>query len=121
MGDPPFLSDDPMQIYQQILTGKVKYTRSYDKYAKSLTKRILTADLTKRYGCLKNGASDIKTHKWFVDFDFDSLLARKLEAPIVPVLSGNDDLSNFDEYDSDTDDALAPEYEDGEDPFLDFF
>ena len=121
VGDPPFLSDDPMQIYQQILTGKVKYTRSYDKYAKSLTKRILTADLTKRYGCLKNGASDIKTHKWFVDFDWNGLLARKLEAPIVPVLSGNDDLSNFDEYDSDTDDALPPEYENGEDPFLDFF
>ena len=70
---------------------------------------------------LKNGASDIKTHKWFADFDWDGLLARKLEAPIVPVLSGNDDLSNFDEYDSDTDDALPPEYEDGEDPFLDFF
>ena len=50
VGDPPFLSDDPMEIYQQILNGKVKYTRSYDKYAKSLTKRILTADLTKRYG-----------------------------------------------------------------------
>ena len=52
VGEPPFLDEDPMRIYQQILTGKISFTRSYDKYAKSLTKKLLTADLTKRYGCL---------------------------------------------------------------------
>ena len=30
-----------------------------------LIKKLLTADRTKRFGCLKAGAADIKSHKWF--------------------------------------------------------
>ena len=133
-------------IYQQILTGKVRFTRSYDKAAKSLTKKLLTADLTKRYGCLKQGASDIKQSKFFVDMDWEALLQRKLDAPIKPELSSNTDTSNFEEYPDDSkhslalllaalllcifltlssfplavDDAVPPEYEGQEDPFLSF-
>ena len=33
--------------------------------AQDLIKRLLTHDRTKRYGCLKNGAEDIKRHKWY--------------------------------------------------------
>ncbi|KAL9180143.1 hypothetical protein ACHAXT_008113 [Thalassiosira profunda] len=120
VGDPPFLDEDPMMIYQQILTGKVRFTRSYDKAAKSLTKKLLTADLTKRYGCLKQGASDIKQSKFFVDMDWEALLQRKLDAPIKPELSSNTDTSNFEEYPDDMDDAVPPEYEGQEDPFLSF-
>eukprot|EP00804_Cyclotella_cryptica_P000267 CCRYP_010203-RA/>CCRYP_010203-RA protein AED:0.56 eAED:0.56 QI:0/0/0/0.66/0/0/3/0/93 len=35
VGEPPFLDDDPLGIYQQILTGKISFSRSYDKNAKS--------------------------------------------------------------------------------------
>lgn len=55
-----------------------------DKNAKSLVKKLLVADLTKRYGCVKGGAQDIKSHKWFTGFDFEALLARQIPAPIVP-------------------------------------
>lgn len=60
------------------------FPRFMDKNAKSLVKKLLAADLTKRYGCLKGGAEDIKVHKWFTGFDFDALLARTTPAPIVP-------------------------------------
>ena len=118
-GDPPFLDEDPMGIYQQVLTGKVKFTRSYDKNAKSLTKKLLTSDLTKRYGCLKNGASDIKMSKWFMDMDWEGLLARKLDPPIVPQLASTTDTSNFDSYPEDEEPLVSPDY-DGPDPFEDF-
>ena len=120
VGDPPFLDEDPMNIYKQILTGKVRFTRSYDKSAKSLTKKLLTSDLSKRYGCLKMGSSDIKMSKWFADLDFDALLEKKLDAPIIPELSSNSDTSNFDEYPEDTEEALPPEFDDGIDPFENF-
>mmetsp|Transcript_35684 Transcript_35684/g.75133 ORF Transcript_35684/g.75133 Transcript_35684/m.75133 type:complete len:125 (-) Transcript_35684:467-841(-) len=119
VGDPPFLDEDPMGIYQQVLTGKVRFTRSYDKCAKSLTKKLLTADLTKRYGCLKQGASDIKMCKWFTDMNWEALLEKKLDAPIIPELLCNTDTSNFEEYPDEMEEAVPPEYE-GNDPFENF-
>ena len=62
-GQPPFVDDDPMGIYQQIIAGKVSFPRFFDRNAKSLIKKLLTADLTKRYGCLKGAAEDVKRHK----------------------------------------------------------
>ena len=47
-------------------------------------KKLLTADLTKRYGCLKNGAEDIKKHKWLSSIDYNALYSRTLTAPIAP-------------------------------------
>lgn len=67
-----------------ILAGKLAFPRFMDKNAKSLVKKLLVADLTKRYGCVKGGAQDIKSHKWFTGFDFEALLARQIPAPIVP-------------------------------------
>ena len=35
------------------------------RVCQDLVKKLLTADRTKRFGCLKDGAEDIKRHKWF--------------------------------------------------------
>ena len=115
-GEPPFIDEDPMGIYQKILAGKVSFPRGFDKSAKSLVKKVLTADLTRRYGCLKGGAQDIKESKWLASFDFNALLKRELKAPIVPMVSGAGDTSNFDEYSESEGEAIEPHYDDG-DPF----
>ena len=118
-GEPPFVDDDPMGIYQKILGGKLSFPRGYDKGAKSLTKKLLTHDLTKRYGCLKNGARDIKRAKWFADFKWADLIKREIEAPIIPEVAHDGDTSNFEEYpDSDTDEPGELLLKD--DPFSDF-
>eukprot|EP00971_Amphidinium_carterae_P323606 6430827-Amphidinium_carterae.1 len=44
-----------------------------------LVKKLLTADLGKRYGNLKNGVADIKNHKWFKDVHWEQLLEKKLQ------------------------------------------
>ena len=54
-GIDPFADDDPLVIYQNILKGKLYFPKSFDNYAKSLVKHLLTNDLSKRYGNLKNG------------------------------------------------------------------
>jgi len=59
------------------LKGKVKFPRTFDKNAKSIVKHLLVADLSKRYGNLKNGAGDIKNHRWFSAIDWNTLLSKK--------------------------------------------
>ena len=44
-GIDPFNADDPMQIYQNILKGKVKFPKDFDSNAKSLVKHLLVADV----------------------------------------------------------------------------
>lgn len=84
-----------------------------------MIKKLLLADLTKRYGCLKAGADDIKKHKWFSDMNWDNLVGRKLQAPILPQVSGASDTSNFDPYPDSVEEAPIPIYS-GNDPFVDF-
>jgi len=121
-GEPPFIAedDDPIRIYQQVLSGTIRFTRNFDKTAKQLTKKLLTADLTRRLGCLKSGSADIRSSRFFDNMDFDALLAKQLSAPIIPCIKDSTDTSNFDSYPPGcVDDTTPPEF-DGEDPFLCF-
>lgn len=79
VGYPPFVDEDPMGIYQKILSGKIVFPKLFDKNAKSLVKKLLTAELSKRYGNLKGGVDDIKCHKWFKDAPWDILMRSPLE------------------------------------------
>ncbi|CAM9730298.1 unnamed protein product [Phaeothamnion confervicola] len=119
VGQPPFVDDDPLKVYQQVLAGKLGFPRFIDKSAKSLIKKVLVADLTKRYGCLKGGAEDIKQHKWFSGFEFEKLVARQLPTPIVPAVTGAADTSQFDPYPESAEPPPIPTFS-GEDPFLEF-
>jgi len=118
-GQPPFVDDDPMGIYQKILSGNLVFPRYFDRSARSLIKKLLTADLTKRYGCLKGGANDVKNHKWNLKFDWTSLYHRAIPAPLIPTVGGLTDTSNFDAYPDSVEEARLPAIG-GRDPFVDF-
>ena len=81
-GYPPFYAENPLGIYEKILAGilykklisfhfpyfilgKVDWPKSIENVAKDLIRKLLVIDRTKRIGNLKNGAEDIKNHKWF--------------------------------------------------------
>ncbi|XP_006903241.1 PREDICTED: cAMP-dependent protein kinase catalytic subunit PRKX [Elephantulus edwardii] len=101
-GFPPFFDDNPFGIYQKILAAKIDFPRNMDFYVKDLIRKLLVVDRTKRLGNMKNGASDVKKHRWFRVVDWDSVPLRKLKPPIVPKLSSDGDTSNFETY-SDSD------------------
>ena len=84
VGIDPFNSEDPMKVYQNILKGKVRFPKRLNSDAKSLIKHFLTADVSKRYGCMKNGVKDIFGHKLFKDLDWRSLLYSTMEVPFIP-------------------------------------
>jgi len=98
VGYPPFVDEDPMGIYQKILSGKIVFPKLFDKNAKSLVKHLLTAELSKRFGNLKRGVEDIKEHKWFKDCPWDQLVKFEIKAPFTPQVKGEQDTSNFEDY-----------------------
>jgi len=115
VGYPPFVDEDPMGIYQKILAGKFAFPSSFDKEAKGLVKKLLTADLGKRFGNLKNGVDDIKQHKWFKNLNWQDLLNKKIPPKFKPVVKSTSDTSNFDDYpDSD---EQPPTVAAAQDPF----
>ena len=66
----------------------------------------MVADLSKRYGNLKDGklyflvlgVNDLKKHRWFNGFSWDDLQKKKIKPKYVPVIKNMGDVSNFDEY-----------------------
>lgn len=118
VGYPPFVDEDPMGIYQKILSGKIVFPKLFDKNAKSLVKKLLTAELSKRYGNLKNGVDDIKFHKWFKECAWEDLLEKRMAPPWKPTIKSETDTSNFEEYpDSD---EQPPVVSAKQDPFTDW-
>lgn len=100
-GYPPFFDDNPFGIYQKILAGKLEFPRHLDFYVKDLIKKFLVIDRARRLGNMKNGADDVKKHRWFKSIDWDGVPLRKLKPPIVPKVSHEGDTSNFDAYPED--------------------
>lgn len=97
-GYPPFFADQPIQIYEKIVSGKVRFPSSFSSELKELLRNLLQVDLTKRFGNLKNGVADIKNNRWFSSTDWIAIYQRKVEAAFQPRLAnGPGDTSNFDE------------------------
>jgi serine/threonine protein kinase len=92
-GYPPFYDENPFGIYQKILAGRIEFPKHFDPYAKDLVKKLLTADRSKRFGCLKEGADDIKRHRWFKGVDWGRVHARRVKPPYVPGFASADDTS----------------------------
>lgn len=100
-GYPPFYDDNPFGIYQKILAGKLEFPRHLDFYVKDLIKKFLVIDRARRLGNMKNGADDVKRHRWFKTIDWEAVPLRKLKPPIIPKVSHDGDTSNFDVYPED--------------------
>jgi len=103
----PYYSDDPMEVYQLILAGDLKFPSHFSRACMDLVTKLLTQNQGKRIGMMKNGIKDIFKHKWFSGWDWESLLAFKMTPPIQPVVKDKEDISNFDEY-PDEDDSNVP-------------
>jgi len=117
-GQPPFCDEDPMGIYQKILAGKVYFPKYFDKNAKALVKKLLTADLSKRYGNLKDGPADILKHAWFSSLNFAELEKYEMPAPYKPAMKSETDVSNFEDIPDSKD--VSPPVTGSTDPFTDW-
>ena len=97
-GYPPFFDDNPFGIYEKILSGKIDWPRQVEPLAKDLIKKLLVQDRTKRLGNMKNGAEDVKRHRYFKNIDWEDVFYKKTKPPIVPNVSYDGDPRNYDDY-----------------------
>jgi serine/threonine protein kinase len=62
---------------------QVRFPSHFSSDLKDLLRNLLQVDLTKRFGNLKNGVSDIKTHKWFATTDWIAIYQRKVSVSFL--------------------------------------
>ncbi|XP_075973036.1 cAMP-dependent protein kinase catalytic subunit-like [Anticarsia gemmatalis] len=94
-GYPPFHSSEPLVMYEKVLSGQFKTPSTMSRTCKSLLKRLLEVDPSKRYGSLKSGVFDIKSHTWFEDIHWQSILYQKIQPPYVPKCRDKGDTTHF--------------------------
>ena len=87
-GRPPFMNKNHHILGRLIREGKIIFPEArhnipMTEEMKDIIKRLLEKNPAKRLG--SNGdADEIVNHPWFQDFDWESLIGKKLEAPFKP-------------------------------------
>eukprot|EP00922_Rhytidocystis_sp_ex-Travisia-forbesii_P049014 GHVS01072980.1.p1 GENE.GHVS01072980.1~~GHVS01072980.1.p1 ORF type:complete len:655 (+),score=99.17 GHVS01072980.1:253-2217(+) len=104
-GHPPFYDEAPVGIYKRILAGKIDFPIHIDSASRSLIRRLLVADPTKRLGCLQGGAQDVSAHRFYKGVDWQHCIQRLIPPPFVPAVRGPLDTSMFDDYPESKDDG----------------
>jgi len=107
-GYPAYADESPFGIYQKILAGRLSFTRDFSDNARSLVRGLLNPDRTRRLGCLRDGANDIKRHRWFSRVSWEGIISRSIPPPFIPKVRTENDTDNFEDY-SDSDEDTARE------------
>lgn len=66
---------------------------------------LLVKEVSKRLGCGRDGAEEVKGHRFFRPIDWDRLRRKELAPPWRPKVTSPLDTSHFDEYDEGGDEA----------------
>lgn len=69
------------QLFNNIQRGVLKLPVSMSNEAKNLIVHLLNRNPSKRLGAGTSGASEIKSHLFFKDVDWETILARKVPMP----------------------------------------
>ncbi|CAK1552108.1 unnamed protein product [Leptosia nina] len=94
IGQPPFTGDNRTKTIEKILKGKLILSAYLTQDARDLIRRLMKRSETQRLGAA--GAAAVRGHAFFKHVDWDDVFARRLEPPIKPKLSSEDDVSQFD-------------------------
>ncbi|KAJ2732528.1 hypothetical protein IW152_003735 [Coemansia sp. BCRC 34962] len=97
-GAVPFKGKAPTQVAKNIAKTKVNYPPYMTPDARDLIIRLLRKKPEQRIGYGAKGLEKIKKHRFFRKVDWERLEKDhdSLTPPIVPVLNGDGDYSNFD-------------------------
>lgn len=102
VGETPFYADSLLGTYNKIMyhENNLSFPPEVEisSDAKSLIQGLL-CDRTKRLG--RNSVDEIKSHSFFINDQWTFENLRESAPPVVPELTGDDDTSNFDDYEKD--------------------
>jgi len=108
---------------KEIINGEIHFPSLMDSKAKKLLKRLCIADISMRFGDLKDGADDVVNHKWFSDINWEDLVNMQMPPPYTPNVVNESDTSYFElEQDNDCLGKLrcANSVTGSQDPFVDW-
>lgn len=92
VGLPPFYSKNRNEIFEKILNSEAQFpVGCMSSRAKDLIIRLLRRDPSKRLD-----VSQIKSHSFFEDIDWNKVYSKKYQPPFVPVIKTDLGLDNFD-------------------------
>lgn len=74
-----------------------KFPKHFKEDLKSLVRQLLQPDISKRYGCLANGAQDIKNHTYFQRVNWLSMYEKKIPSEYKPPLNKTQSFEYFEE------------------------
>ncbi|KAH8048667.1 cGMP-dependent protein kinase [Aureococcus anophagefferens] len=106
-GVPPFYADDPMEVYEKILSGSMSFPSHFGKYLNDIVRKLLKLCQSKRLGNGKGGCGAIKKHRFFSGFGWEDLVTKKIKPPIEVKVADDADASNFDNYEEDKEEMPA--------------
>ncbi|XP_043667637.1 cGMP-dependent protein kinase, isozyme 1-like [Vespula pensylvanica] len=108
LGWTPFQGINEVEVGNNIIGGieAIEMPKILSNSAKDIIQRLLKADPTKRLGYLRNGATDVRHHRWFKDINWRSLQNLSMSSPVKPTVKHHLDRRNFERYPIDRD--VAP-------------
>lgn len=81
------------------------------RVAQDLVKKLLVKEPTKRFGCGRLADTEVREHPFFgPSFDWNALLALKVDAPWKPTVKSKTDVSQFEPFD--VDETIDTSYQD---------
>ncbi|XP_067134197.1 ribosomal protein S6 kinase beta-1-like [Centruroides vittatus] len=95
-GAPPFTAENRKKTIEKILKCKLNLPPYLTPDARDLIRKLLKRQVNVRLGSSPENGQAIKCHPFFKHVNWDDVLARRVEPPIKPQLSGEDDVSQFD-------------------------
>jgi p70 ribosomal S6 kinase len=95
-GAPPFTAENRKKTIEKILKGKLNLPPYLTPDARDLIRKLLKRQIGQRLGSGPADADPIKAHPFFKHIRWVDVISRKLDPPSKPVLTGDDDTSQFD-------------------------
>jgi len=95
-GAPPFTAENRKKTIEKILKGKLNLPPYLTPDARDLIRKLLKRQICQRLGSGIADADPIKAHPFFKHIRWVDVIARKLDPPFKPVLTSEDDTSQFD-------------------------
>jgi len=96
-GGNPFTEEEEYGLYQQILHMEVTFPPWISEVDQEFISALLERDPFSRLGCFPQNCEAIKDHPFFEEMDWVALQNKEIDPPFKPNISGDKDISNFDE------------------------
>lgn len=96
----PFRGDgdgDEDEIFEAILNDEPLYPINMPRESVEILQKLLTRLPAHRLGSGKRDAEEVMMHPYFRNINFDDILHLRVDPPYLPLVSGEHDVSNFDD------------------------